>query len=219
MKDIVCAIHQPNFFPWMGYFDKIVRSDTFIFLDDVQIQKKASSYVSRTRLNCSGVEKWFTCPIVRNHGYTKVNDARFAKPDWLPDFMNVLANYYRDYTKCNEVIDFIAECSLRKNYTNIADYNIDIIKSLAEVMGSNVVFIKKSELSVNSSSTQMLIDLCKRAGASKYLCGAGASDYQNDELFHDQGIEIIYQDYSPVIYGDENKFIPGLSVIDYLITA
>jgi len=35
----VVAIHQPNFFPWLGYFDKMARSQCFVFLDDVQIQK------------------------------------------------------------------------------------------------------------------------------------------------------------------------------------
>ena len=33
---IKVAIHQPNFFPWMGYFHKIANCNTFVYLDDVQ---------------------------------------------------------------------------------------------------------------------------------------------------------------------------------------
>ena len=30
------SIHQPNYIPWLGFFDKINRSDIFVILDDVQ---------------------------------------------------------------------------------------------------------------------------------------------------------------------------------------
>jgi len=33
------AIHQPQYLPWPGYFNKILQSDIFVFLDDVQYKK------------------------------------------------------------------------------------------------------------------------------------------------------------------------------------
>lgn len=35
----VLASHQPDFFPWMGYFYKIFQSDMFVFSDNVQYSK------------------------------------------------------------------------------------------------------------------------------------------------------------------------------------
>lgn len=36
-----CAIMQPTYLPWAGYFNLISLVDIFIFLDDVQYEKVA----------------------------------------------------------------------------------------------------------------------------------------------------------------------------------
>lgn len=35
----VCAIMQPTYIPWLGYFDLIDSVDKFVFLDDVKLGK------------------------------------------------------------------------------------------------------------------------------------------------------------------------------------
>jgi hypothetical protein len=67
----LCAIHQPNFFPWLGYFDKINRADVFVFLDQVAYPKSGSSmgsWCNRVKINIAGVASWISCPVVREHG-------------------------------------------------------------------------------------------------------------------------------------------------------
>ena len=36
---INCAIMQPSYLPWAGYFNLIAQVDAFVFLDDAQFQK------------------------------------------------------------------------------------------------------------------------------------------------------------------------------------
>ena len=50
MREPVVGIHQPNFFPWLGYFDKLCRSDIFVMLDDVQFSKTGGNWCNRVRL-------------------------------------------------------------------------------------------------------------------------------------------------------------------------
>jgi hypothetical protein len=63
------TIHQPNFFPWLGYFDKIRQSDIFIFLDAVDYPRAGSggmgSGVNRVRVAIQGEARWVTCPLRR----------------------------------------------------------------------------------------------------------------------------------------------------------
>ena len=52
-----------------------------------------------------------------------------------------------------------------------------------------------------------------------YLCGGGASGYQEDDLFKASGINLIYQNFSHPKYSQYNqeKFVNGLSIIDCLM--
>ncbi len=214
----ICAIHQPNFFPWLGYFDKIKKSDIFVFLDDVQNQKTGSNWVNRIKLNCFGKEKWYTCPIKRPSGTLTINQVEFGNPEWTFNFKEVLRNYYAKYPKYKETSELILSLIEKKEYHYLSDLNKDVIVHLAEYFGYSTNFISKSSLKINTTSTNMLIDICKALGADTYLCGGGAARYQNDEAFEQAGIKLVYQQFVPSPYGHPESYIAGLSVIDYLMS-
>ena len=71
MKDKVVAIHQPNFFPWIGYFEKMARADSFIFMDNVQFPKKGGAWCNRVKLLIGGEARWVTASIDRNFSKTR----------------------------------------------------------------------------------------------------------------------------------------------------
>ena len=59
---MVVTIHQPEHFPYMGYFQKMTRVDMFIILDNVNYRK--NYFQNRNKfLNTNNTEEWFTIPV------------------------------------------------------------------------------------------------------------------------------------------------------------
>jgi len=81
--------------------------------------------------------------------------------------------------------------------------------------------IKQSDLDYDRSKrkSDLIIELLNAAGASCYISGTGAKDYQNELDFHKAGIELRYQEFKHPIYSQKNTngFIPGMSAIDLLM--
>ena len=77
------AISQPTYLPWLGYFDLIDQSDTFVLLDSVQFEKQ--SWQQRNRIKTPSGLLWLTVPVVfrgrleqRIHE-VEIRDAGFGK--------------------------------------------------------------------------------------------------------------------------------------------
>ena len=63
----IVGIHQPNFLPWIGFFYKIIKSDIFVFLDDVQYVKR--SFINRNKIKTSKGEQYILLPIHQKKKY------------------------------------------------------------------------------------------------------------------------------------------------------
>ena len=133
MGDIIIGIHQPNFFPWFGYFLKIAKVNKFIFLDDAQTQKKGGSYLNRTKININGEAKWLTAPIKRKNGLQIINSTHYLNSSWRKNIINTLQMNYGKTPFFDENKKFI--CNLINYESNlISDYNVYIIKELCKIL-------------------------------------------------------------------------------------
>ena len=66
----------------------------------------------------------------------------------------------------------------------------------------------------------MLVSVVKSVGGDVYMCGGGADSYQDQAVFDSASIELVYQNYVPSPYQQfgGGKFVPGLSIIDVLMS-
>lgn len=213
----IVAIHQPNFFPWAGYFDKIARADTFILLDDVQYPKTGGSWSNRVKILMSAEGRWLTAPVERNYsGLRTIRQMRFSPAPWRAEILRVLENAYRKAAHAEEAFALLIPLLMHEE-DDVAAYNIHAIRTLAARFGLTTPLRISSEIPVEGSATARLIALTKAVGGDIYMCGGGADGYQQDEAFAAAGLTLQYQNFSPTPYPQGEAFVAGLSVIDMLM--
>jgi len=217
---LVVAIHQPNFFPWLGYFNKVAYADVFVLLDNVQFPKTGGTWSNRVQLLVNGRARWVTVPVVRAfHGARTVHDIQMDGTVWRERFLNTLRSAYGRAPHFRELFPFLAD--LVGNATGgLAEHNAGAIRALAAALGfDSTKIIGASTLGVEGRATDLLIEIVRKMGGTAYLCGGGSADYQEDEKFAAAGLELIYQNFRHPVYQqrDVAEFVPGLSIIDALM--
>lgn len=217
----IVSIHQPNFFPWLGYFNKILKSDVFIFFDDVQFPKKGGTWSNRVKIASNNNEKWLTAELDRKYsGVRMINESFFNNPsDWRLRSLNTLKSCYKDHLFFSETIEFLKPLILNQE-NNIAEYNIqNVVKTLDYLDIKKTQIFKSSSLNHHGSSNDLLCSLVSAVGGDAYLCGGGADGYQDEAIFNKNQIKLIYQNFSHPSYSQSlsSDFKPGLSIIDLLM--
>jgi hypothetical protein len=217
---MIVAIHQPNFFPWLGYFNKIARSDTFVILDNVQFIKTGGAWTNRVSLAISGRPAWVTMPVDRNyHGTRLINSIQIQRSNWRVKFARTLQTNYAGAPYFKDLFPIILEM-INFETDHLSIYNINCIRSISTLLNlGSTKIVLSSELGALGASTELLINLAKSVGADTYMCGGGASGYQENELFVNAGIKLKFQNFTPPVYnqGSAGEFLPGLSIIDALL--
>lgn len=216
----IVAIHQPNFFPWLGFFDKIRRADVFVLMDNVQFPKKGGSWMNRVRLLVSGKPSWITMPVKRDyHGYRTI--AEMEIDDSIPWRKKLVATLKANYSKApffEKTMNFLQPLIFFQS-SSVSEFNVNAITKIASLAEWEEKLILGSSLKSEGNATELLISMTKAAGGTAYLCGGGADGYQIDSLFEEAGLELIYQNFlypSYPQYGAE-EFAAGLSIIDVMM--
>lgn len=217
-KDIKVGIHQPNFFPWLGYFYKMAQSDVFIILDTVDIVLgSAKAITHRVKVKAPNGDKWLVIPLIKRQT-KEIQDLSINNQiEWKSKVLNQIRAYYGKAPYFEEVFPFVEECILLES-NNLSEYNTNIIKKLAAHLKINTPIVKASELnSKEMDRNQRIIDLVQKVKGNIYLSGKGGASYHDESLFSKNNIQIDYLNFEhpeyPQMHGD---FIPGLSSMDYL---
>ncbi len=120
------------------------------------------------------------------------------------------APYFRDH------LEFVEEM-FSPSVERLLDLNMEIIRYLIGQLHIDTKIVLLSELRIEARGDQMLIEICKKLGASHFLAQHATKKYLNEGLFEEAGIKLKYFKPPSLTYPQLwGSFIPNLSTFDLL---
>lgn len=211
----IVSIHQPNYIPWLGYFYKIAQSDIFVFLDDVQFSNQGMQNYHYIKTPQGPFR--LKIPVNKSFGDNINQVLTNESIEWKQKHLKILESNYKRAKHFYEVFQDV-EHLLSVEYCDIAMLNRTIIEFICSKFGIKTDFINSSELNLNSSREEKILDICSALDCRIYYSGTGARAYQNEENFAKRRIELKYSQFQafeyPQLWG---PFQSNVTVVDYLM--
>lgn len=218
---MIVGIHQPHYFPWLGFLNKIANSDSFVILDRVQLEK-GSQMIRNRVLDNNGNIKYITISaetkdfLNKEYRFLRVKD----KDIWTRNQRNALANYYGKAKFTNDILGILDEY-FSNDFETLFEWVFESVRLSCSLLGIKTPLILQSELEYDSNNkkSDLVMNICKNVSADIYLSGMGASvKYLDKNKFKENGIEICFQNFIHPTYKQcqTEDFIPGLSILDVL---
>ena len=206
---------QPTFLPWLGYFNLIDCADIFVFLDDVQLDKR--SWQTRNRLFTGKNVDWVSCPIRKATRDILISNTLIShETDWKSKIIKTITFSYSKapyFNDCKLILSLIEQAPNEK----LREFNQYMIKGIAGLLGITSQFIQASSLKCSGKRSEHLLEICNRINALHYISPQGARHYiETEQTLLNKLPLVTYQNFEPKPYTQihSKEFVSHLSIID-----
>jgi hypothetical protein len=211
------AIHQPNYLPYIGFFQKMALVDVFVILDVVQFSK--DSYTQRTKIRTKDGWIWLTIPIEKKYCFKPIRDIYMPQDEkWFKKHKMSIKSNYSKYKFIDD--KFIDEYySYPGNFKKLHEFNEYGIFYLKDKFRINTRIVRASELNIDEKlkSTDLLVDIVKKVEGDIYISGSGGKNYMDAKKFLINKIKLKHFEFKPIEYPQRwDGFEPYMSAIDLL---
>jgi len=211
-----CAIMQPTYLPWMGYFEMMLSCDCFVYFDDVQFVKK--SWQQRNRIKSINGELILTVPVLKKGELEqKINEAKINNQvNWRHKHLASIEINYRKAPYFDRYIDGLRSI-YGENCEKLLDFNLAIIEFLRKSFDITTPTVLSSVLDTKGDRNEHIVNICKKVGADTLYDAAGASEILDHAVFARSGVTLLFQKYQHPTYQQlHGDFLPNLSALDLL---
>ena len=205
--------HQPQYFPYLGIFNKIIQSDIFLFVDKTKFVSKV--WHNRTIIKDKKDKIFYlTIPVTFNNGQI-IKDIKLADNKWKIKHLKSIKNIYGSSLYFDELYPLIEKVILQdSNY--LVDYSLLSMNLILDEISYNKenIFVQSTEKIIGNKN-ELIVNITKNFNSNCYLSGEGAKNYVDEKYLNDNGITHRFNNFEHPKYKQLGKiFIKNLSVID-----
>ena len=211
------AIHQPQYWPGLRFFAKKLAADLFIYLDDVQFEKRG--FQSRNRIRTARGWQYLSVPVLTKGRFSqKINEVEIdnSRP-WREEHLLAIklnyarASFFREYLPGLEAL-------YSRDYRLLMEVSMATVGFMRDALGVGKPIVFSSSAKMEETSNARLISLCKGACVDEYLSGVGAREYLDEQAFTRAGIKVSWQEFKVKEYPQAFPgFVPDMSALDLVL--
>jgi len=218
---MVLGLMQPYFFPYLGYFDLIHRSDVWVVFDTAQYIQRG--WVNRNRiLHPTHGWQYVTVPVRRHAMDTPIRHIEIARgANWAARIEGQLQHYRRRAPYFDAVLSLVHEC-LPPGETSLLRLNLRGLAGVCARLGIRFEGRLLSELGLSLGPVDAPGDWSLRVaealGADECLNPPGGRHLYAPEKFAASRVRLTIQAPIAFTYACRGyRFEPALSILDVLM--
>ena len=218
-NEMIVAIHQPHYLPWLGYLHRMAQVDLFIVLDHVQFERRNHQNRSQIRLN--GEARWLTVPVIQRSQKECIIDKLIDNTDpraWGAIQFSTLRHAYRE-AKHFKTYASALRAILEARWERLVALDEALLGLMRDALDIRTPLARSSELDVPGAKSELILNLCRAVGADALLAGFGGSRrYLDAQAFERAGVRIKWHEFTHPVYPQcgPQPFTPGLAAVDML---
>lgn len=212
---MIISAHQPAYNPWLGFLHKVLLSDTFVVMDDVQFEK--NSYINRNKILQNDNEIMLTIPVkTKDYKDKTLQEIEVLDDRWQIKHLKSIEQSYRKSKYFDIVFENLKTIyELKSKF--LVDYTNSYLKLIVNYLQIDTKIVLASDLRIRAKKLDYVIELTQRLGGNIFIFGSQGRDYADVHYLKEQNIIPYFQSYTHPFYKQESKnFHPFMGVLDLL---
>jgi hypothetical protein len=210
------GIHQPMYLPWLGLFDRILKCDLFVLLDNVAYSK--NYFLNRNKIKTANGSVWLTIPVLlKGNSNIVIKDVEIDnRNDWRKKHWMSIYYSYKNSKYFDNYMTVI-EDFYKQEWKYLVEASSFMLATLLKILNINTPIKMASVLGAKGKKEGLILEICQLVQADEYLSGPDGRNYLNPALWQENQIEVQFHDYQHPRYSQlHGEFLSHLSVIDLL---